>query len=880
MSGMSEVLARLAPALADRYRIEREVGAGAMATVYLAHDLKHDREVALKVLRPDLAAVLGIERFLNEIRITARLDHPHILTLIDSGTADGFLYYVLPFVRGESLRERIRREKQLSVSEALAITRQVGSALEYAHRQGVIHRDIKPENILLHEGEAMLTDFGIALAVKQAAGTRLTETGRSLGTPQYMSPEQATGDRILDARSDVYSLAAVLYEMLAGEPPHTGPTAQAIIAKLLTERPVRLRVLRDTLPEGLDVSVARALSRVPADRYANAGDFIRALATADVPQRESGHSKHWIPIAIGVGATALAIAAVVIAGRGAPPAPPVDRIQLTTTGNIVMPSMSPDGSRLAFGERVCDQENSCTHRLVIQDVDGTGRLEITGNIAWIGGTQWTRDGKYLLYVGSYGADRWGTFSVSTLGGTPRYLGCCRGVPLSGDTVMVFRSLALNDTLGWVRLASLRGGQPRDSIPIRQPGLRFTVVPTGFKDRLLALIRTPDEKGHELRLIDYDGNIIDRSTSGLEVGDREVAMRWMAATGDLLLAIQREQEGNEYDFLRIKTSNSRIEPRVDTVLQRVVMADGAYDVTPDGASLVYAAGPLESSIWASDRDSASSGETIPSRELFTSTTVAFARISPDGNRVLVGRQIVTDGRRRFQLFLTPFTSWVESQLTPPLEDYVSVQWTPDGRHIIYANRAGSRTQLVEVDTAGRRSRVIATVDRSMVASLYPLRDRGVALIGESRRSIAIVGRPGRKDVTWQTPKWLGVFAGLSPSPDARSLGILAWDVAVDSAIVAKVDLETGAFTRFATLGAENFADPMWLNDGSLMFDIHESNGAQGLYSLRPGAELKRLASLPHAPAVYSVSADGRRLIATSRSNKMDVYMVRNFGDFLR
>jgi len=213
---------RLATALADRYQIERELGAGGMATVYLAKDLKHEREVALKVLRPELGAVLGADRFLAEIKISARLDHPHILTLIDSGASDGFLWYVLPYVRGESLRHRLTREKQLGIEEALQITRQVASALDYAHRQGVIHRDIKPENILLQEGEAILADFGIALAVKEAGGNRLTETGLSLGTPQYMSPEQATGDRTLDARSDVYSLAAVLYEMLTGEPPVTG----------------------------------------------------------------------------------------------------------------------------------------------------------------------------------------------------------------------------------------------------------------------------------------------------------------------------------------------------------------------------------------------------------------------------------------------------------------------------------------------------------------------------------------------------------------------------------------------------------------------------------------------------------------------------------
>ena len=279
---MADISERVRASLAGRYTIERELGRGGMATVYLARDLKHDRPVALKVLRPELAAVLGAERFLREIRLTAQLQHPHILTLIDSGEADGFLYYVMPYVEGESLRQRLEREGQLQLDEALRITRAIASALDFAHGRGVIHRDIKPENILLHQGEPMVADFGIALAISSAGRERLTETGLSLGTPAYMSPEQASAEPKLDGRSDQYSLASVLYEMLAGEPPYTGPTAQAIIAKRLGEPIPHLRTVRHVSPE-VNAAVSKALAKAPADRFATAGAFVAALTAGATP---------------------------------------------------------------------------------------------------------------------------------------------------------------------------------------------------------------------------------------------------------------------------------------------------------------------------------------------------------------------------------------------------------------------------------------------------------------------------------------------------------------------------------------------------------------------------------------------------------------------
>ena len=285
-------ITKLNEALVGRYIIEREVGRGGMATVYLARDARHQRQVAIKVLDPELGAVLGAERFLGEIRVTANLQHPNLLPLFDSGEAAGRLFYVMPFVDGESLRARLDREQQLLVEEALRIAIAVANALEHAHARGVIHRDLKPENILLQAGQPVVADFGIALAVSKAGGARVTQTGLSLGTPQYMSPEQATGDRGIDARSDIYSLGAVTYEMLTGEPPHVGNTAQAIIAKLMTEDVRPLTVLRRTVPPLVDAAVRRALERLPADRFATAKAFSEALGGTGPTAMAGGVSTH------------------------------------------------------------------------------------------------------------------------------------------------------------------------------------------------------------------------------------------------------------------------------------------------------------------------------------------------------------------------------------------------------------------------------------------------------------------------------------------------------------------------------------------------------------------------------------------------------------
>ncbi len=364
---MTELLDRLQLALAERYRFDHEIGAGGMATVYLAHDVRHDRQVALKVLRPELAAVIGAERFLAEIKLTANLQHPHILPLFDSGEADSYLFYVMPYVQGESLRDRLTREKQLPVDEAVRLACEVASALDYAHRHGVIHRDIKPENILLHDGRALVADFGIALAASKAGGARMTETGMSLGTPHYMSPEQAMGEREITARSDVYALGAVLYECLTGDPPFTGSTAQAVVARVVTETPRPMLPQRHTIPAHVEAAVLRALEKLPADRFATAAQLADALSdgsAALVRRTEPGSRPTSVAprdrkrAAVVGGAMLLLIVAVAGGsyrlGRGLAAPVPAARFALTIppdqrlTSVDPLAALSPAGDLLAY----------------------------------------------------------------------------------------------------------------------------------------------------------------------------------------------------------------------------------------------------------------------------------------------------------------------------------------------------------------------------------------------------------------------------------------------------------------------------------------------------------------------------------------------------
>jgi serine/threonine-protein kinase len=415
---VSDPVPRLNAALEHRYRIERELGAGGMATVHLADDLKHERKVALKVLKPELAAVVGAERFLAEIKTTANLQHPHILPLFDSGEADGFLFYAMPLIEGESLRARLDREHQLPVEEALRIATAVAHALDYAHRHGVIHRDIKPANILIHDGEPVVSDFGIALAVDAAGGDRLTETGLSMGTPHYMSPEQAAGDGGVGPWSDVYALGCVLYEMLVGEPPYTGRTAQAILAKIITADADSVREHRKAVPPNVDAAVAKALEKLPADRFASASDFATALTrpgfrhdTVGAP--EHPHVGRYAAAGALAGALAtLAIGAALIGGDSTPAVRFGTVTKVTFDAGLeILPAISPDGRDVAY----VWVGGSGASRVMVRGVAGgtaaAVAAESSGDEIY---PAWSPDRTSLSFHGSGQV-----FVVPTRGGVPR-----------------------------------------------------------------------------------------------------------------------------------------------------------------------------------------------------------------------------------------------------------------------------------------------------------------------------------------------------------------------------------------------------------------------------------------------------------------------------
>jgi len=759
-------------ALRDRYLLERELGQGGMATVYLAHDLKHDRDVALKILRPELAAVLGRERFLAEIRLTAKLDHPHILTLIDSGESNGLLWYVVPFIRGESLRQKLQRDKQLGVEEALAITKQVAGALEYAHRHGVIHRDLKPENILLHEGEAMLADFGIALAVKEAAGNRLTETGLSLGTPQYMSPEQATGDRQLDSRSDVYSLGAVLYEMLAGEPPHTGATVQAVIAKLMTERPTRLKTIRDTVPEGVDAAVARALAKVPADRFASADAFVTALARPELPTRQLPISRPGSRGARWAAAGALIVLGVLVIvyvsrPRSRPPAPDYRRVQLTTSGNALTPVLSPDGSQVAYASRECSEERACVWSIVVRETATGVERPIIGDLTEASIRRWSPNGLWLLYET---ISPGGTFAIPRIGGSATRLGFGPADFLpGGDTAVVAAGWRADKTL-WLRRFALPSSQPSDSIAIEVPrrALALNSLSVAPNGRWFALA-WGDAISHAgmISLHNRSGKLAD----SLPI-DSPQSLRWVGSSMGVLLPMS-PRFGSPTDGALIKIAvdpaTSRLGP-VDTL----VIAPGSgswprYDLSSDGHSLVYAlAREGESVVWALERPRPTALPR-PLRRVLSSSRGLDAYVTRNGGNVLYSTITQVGTQEGVRWYVAPFDSGLARAVTPGIADAIGLTATDDRRLFIATRDPSGRGRITAFDLATGRATPFAEQPTDRFSIWSGGRGR-IAVLSGPGDSLQLLDSLGREVFRTGFSDTIGRRSIAFPSPDGAELAL--------------------------------------------------------------------------------------------------------------
>jgi serine/threonine-protein kinase len=866
---------RLGAALAGRYQIERQLGAGGMATVFLARDLKHDRPVALKVLRPELAAVLGSERFLNEVRITAHLEHPHIVTLIDSGESDGFLWYVLPYIRGESLRERLRRDHQLGIEEALAITQQVAGALDYAHRQGVIHRDIKPENILLHEGEAMLADFGIALALKVAGADRMTQTGVSLGTPQYMSPEQATGDRLVDARSDLYSLGAVLYEMLTGEPPVTGATMQAVIAKLLTERPRGVRVVRDTVPPAIDQAVLRALAKTPADRYPSVAAFAQDLRTAvTVASHAPATARRRVTARTAVVAIALAIALFLglRVSRGPAVRLAIGRSEQVTAdpGLEIQPVLSPDGRLVAYAAKTGPGV-----RIYVRPASGSGSRPIRlsdDSTALQSQPRWSPDGTQLIYLTPSGVEL-----VPALGGRARVI-----VAATGATVSAATWSPDGQEIAFVRGDSLFV-TPTAGGTARLVGWAHSLHSCAWSPngRFIVCVTLNDEFGRPGTVF---GNL---APSGILLfpaagGDpvQLVPPRWFHQSpvwtpdgAQLLFLSNRDGPRDIYAQAITSGGRARGEP------VRLTTGLNAISISLAAGRLAYAVYSSRSNIWSLPVPRSGTIGTARATQLtFGNQVIEMVRVSRDGRWLLYDSNL----RGNSDIWRIPIAGGEPEQLTSDSADEFAPDLSPDGRTLAYHSWK-SATRDIE----------IKPIDPGPVTALTNTpRQESYPRWSPDGRSITYFDQIApftlyrvdwKSDGSWTEPRRLASrTTGSSWSPDGRSIAYVDAESDAFPGPVAIVPAEGGTPRILFTPGpgAPAGDDVEWAVDGVLYYKAHDAAGRASFWAVNSAGGRPRLLVRFENPAFQSYrrdfGTDGKRFYFPVDDRQSDVYVAELIG----
>jgi serine/threonine-protein kinase len=823
---MTDIPSRLNAALSDRYRIERELGAGGMATVYLAEDLKHDRKVAIKVLKPELAAVLGADRFVQEIKTTASLQHPHILPLFDSGEADSFLFYVMPYIKGETIREKLDRDTQFGIEDGVRIATEVADALDYAHRNGVIHRDIKPENILLHDGRAMVMDFGIALAVSAAAGGRMTETGLSLGTPHYMSPEQATADKAITARSDVYSLASVLYEMLAGEPPHMGNSAQAIIMKIIAERAQPVTELRGSVPLNVAAALAKALEKLPADRFDTAREFAHALgdltfttATAGAVGATAPPARRRSVLTAGLAATTLLFAAVATWALLRPPPKPVTRYALTippdrslVISEYPQLNVAPDGSWLVYtGPGDAPGETQLW-------VKARDRLEATP-LAGTTGAQIPSVSPNGEWIGFIAAGR--LWRIPANGGVATTIAdTAQGVAIWLDDGTV----AYQD--GEWRLRRMPAGGGNSAVV-------FTPEAGRFAGAMAAL---PDGRG--ILFTHCSASCVP--TSELWVADGrsgEVKLllpdvAWAAYADGRLLFARRDGAvfGAPFDLGTLSVTGAPV-----PLFEGVTVTNRAQISLAASGTLVYLAGGgsglASEAVWVSRDGRAEPVDTAWGLRL--EDNLPGWALSPDGTRLAITPRIEANA----DVFVKELDEGPVSRLTFTESQEIRPRWTPDGRAVTFLSNRGGDFDLYQRRADGTGADSLVLDLEAAIWEAHRSRDGQWIVMrtgtGDNLRNVVAL-RVGQDTVP--RPLLVAPYDEDSPalSPDGRWLAYVSTETGRREVFVRPFpDVEAGKW-QVSNAGGTS---PVWAHSGRELFFIN-SNRELASQAVLPGAVFQR------------------------------------------